>query len=47
VFYNRGSYAYYCGACARMINDVNYGDMGPEPLCRIDEEALEILANKY
>jgi hypothetical protein len=47
VFYNRGSYAYYCGACARLINGDYQGDLGPEPLCSIDEEALEILAAKY
>jgi hypothetical protein len=46
VYWNRGSYAYYCGACARLINGDYRGDLGPEPLCSIDEEALEILADK-
>jgi hypothetical protein len=47
VFYNRGSYAYYCGPCARMINDAYRGDLGDEPLCSLDEEAVQLLAEKH
>lgn len=46
VFYNRGSYAYYCGECARLINDAYMGDLGDEPLCSVDNEALELLMDK-
>jgi hypothetical protein len=46
VFYNRGSYAYYCGDCARLINDAYLGDLGDEPLCSIDESAVELLMDK-
>lgn len=47
VFYNRGSYAYYCGPCARMINDAYMGDLGDEPLCSLDEEAVALLEEKH
>jgi hypothetical protein len=46
VFYNRGSYAYYCRSCADLINGEYRGDLGDEPLCLLDEEALELLMDK-
>lgn len=37
AWYNRGSYAFYCGACARMLNDANRHDefCKDAPLCRL------------
>jgi hypothetical protein len=46
VFYNRGSYAYYCRSCADLINGEYRGDLGDEPLCSIDESAVELLMDK-
>jgi hypothetical protein len=45
VWWNRGSYAFYCGDCAHMLNRANR-DFPDGDLCVLDPEALELLATK-
>lgn len=45
VWYNRGTYAYYCGSCARRINEIPPCDHAANgPLCKLDETAVDELA---
>lgn len=43
-WYNRGSYAFYCGSCAHLLNDANKNDefcRTGGPLCRRIDSAAE------
>ena len=42
VWWNRGSYSWYCTDCAVMLNRANAGDSfcKDEPLCSLNHEAL-------
>lgn len=38
IWFNDSTRAYYCRACADLINDANYVDNGCKNLCHIEEE---------
>jgi hypothetical protein len=45
VWWNRGSYAYYCYDCSRMLNRANQ-DFPEGDLCVLDVKALELFEKR-